>query len=98
MKLMKVFFYRIRVRITPSSSLCATAAFPFLTIGAILSAVELSLETKINKVYIFPRFNARKVNCSCVYSETSSLWAEFVNKNRSIGVRLVAEEVKSIKF
>ena len=55
MKLMKVFFYRIRVRITPSSSYCATAAFPFLTIGAILSAVEFSLETKINKVYIIPR-------------------------------------------
>ena len=48
-------------------------------------------------------YNARKVNCSCVYSayvyiETSSLWAEFVNKNRDISVRLVSEEVKSIKF
>ena len=47
--------------------------------------------------------NARKVNCSCVYSayvhiETSSLWVEFVNKNRDICVRLVYEEVKSIKF
>ena len=25
--------------------------------------------------------NARKVNCSCLHIETSSLWAEFVNKN-----------------
>ena len=30
--------------------------------------------------------------------ETSSLWAEFVNKNRCISVRFVSEEVKSIKF
>ena len=47
-------------------------------------------------------FNARKVNCGCVYSayiyETSSLWAEFVNKNRCISVRLVSEEDKSIQF
>ena len=28
----------------------------------------------------------------------SSLWAEFVNKDRCISVRLVSEEVKSIKF
>ena len=34
----------------------------------------------------------------CVYIETSSLWAGFVNKNRWISVRLVSEEVKSIKF
>ena len=32
------------------------------------------------------------------YIETSSLWAEFVNKNRCISVCLVSEEVKSIKF
>ena len=40
--------------------------------------------------------NARKVNCGRVYSAYSSLWAEFVNKNRCISVRLVSEEVKSI--
>ena len=34
----------------------------------------------------------------CVHIETSSLRAEFVNKNRCISVRLVSEEVKSIKF
>ena len=34
----------------------------------------------------------------CVHVETSSLWAEFVNKNRCISVRLGSEEVKSIKF
>ena len=39
--------------------------------------------------------NARNVNCGRVYSETSSLWAEFVNNN---SVRLVSKEVKSIKF
>ena len=33
-----------------------------------------------------------------VHIETSSLLAEFVNKNRCISVRLVSEEVKSIKF
>ena len=46
--------------------------------------------------------NARKVNCCCVYSayvfKTSSFWAEFKNKSRCISVRLVSEEVKSIKF
>ena len=30
------------------------------------------------------------------YIETSSLWAEFVNKNRRISVRLVTEEDESI--
>ena len=39
---------------------------------------------------------ARKVNCGRVYIETSSLWAEFVNKNRCISVRLVSGEDKSI--
>jgi len=34
----------------------------------------------------------------CVHIKTSSLWAEFVNKNWCIRVRLVSEEVKSIKF
>ena len=34
----------------------------------------------------------------CVHFETSSLWAEFVNKNRCISVHLVSEEGKSIKF
>ena len=33
-----------------------------------------------------------------VHIETSSLWAEFVNKNRCISVRLVSEEVKSLNF
>ena len=48
--------------------------------------------------------SARKVNCGrvqctlCVHIETSSLCAEFVNKNKCISVRLVSEEVKSIKF
>ena len=45
--------------------------------------------------------NARKFNCGCTcilcaHIETSSLWAEFVNKNRCISVRLVSEEDKSI--
>ena len=34
----------------------------------------------------------------CVHIKTSFLWAEFVNKNRCISVRLLSEEVKSIKF
>ena len=34
----------------------------------------------------------------CVHIEISSLWAEFVNKNRCISVRLVSEKVKIIKF
>ena len=32
------------------------------------------------------------------FIETSSLWAEFVNKNRCISVRLVSEEVKALNF
>ena len=47
-------------------------------------------------------YNARKVNCGRVYSAYTlkpvSPWAEFVNKNRCISVRLVSEEVKSIAF
>ena len=35
---------------------------------------------------------------TCVHIETRSLWAEFVNNNRCISVRLVSEEVKGIKF
>ena len=31
-------------------------------------------------------YKARKANCSCVHIKTSSLWAEFVNKNRFISV------------
>ena len=42
--------------------------------------------------------NARKVNCSCEHIETSSLWAEFINKNICLSVRLVFKEVKSIEF
>ena len=35
----------------------------------------------------------------CVHIETNSLWVEFVNKNRSLSVRLVSKEVnKSIEF
>jgi len=34
----------------------------------------------------------------CVHIETSSLWAEFVNKNRCISVRLVSEQDKSMEF
>ena len=34
----------------------------------------------------------------CVHIETSSLWAEFVNKNRCFSVPLVSEEDKSIKL
>ena len=33
-----------------------------------------------------------------VYIQTSSVWAEFVYKNRCLSVRLVSEEVKSIEF
>ena len=42
-------------------------------------------------------YNARKVNC--VHIETSSLWAEFVNKNRCITVRLVyTRRLKALNF
>ena len=34
----------------------------------------------------------------CVHIETSSLWVEFVNKNRCLSVRLESEEVKRIEF
>ena len=43
-------------------------------------------------------YNARKVNCSCVHIETSSLWTEFVNKNRCISVRLISEKIKAFNF
>ena len=34
----------------------------------------------------------------CAHIETSSLWADFVNKNRCICVRSVSEEVESFNF
>jgi len=34
----------------------------------------------------------------CVHNETSSLWAEFVNKNRCISVRLVSWRLKALNF
>ena len=45
-------------------------------------------------------YNARKVNFSCVYFAyiLKPVLSEFVKKNRCISVRLVSEEVKSIKF
>ena len=64
----------------------------------ILSFVNLYLMACKERVQCaLQGYNARKVNCSCVHIETSSLWAEFVNKNRGISVPLV-EEDKSIEF
>ena len=34
----------------------------------------------------------------CVHIETSSLWAEFVNKNRCISVRLYLRRIKAFNF
>ena len=61
-----------------------------------------------SKVFFNPKarmpqgYKTRKVNCVailCVHIETSSLWAEFVNKNRCISlVRLVSEEVKMTRI
>ena len=47
------------------------------------------LQTVLNyHLWSIQGYNARKVNCSCVFSayilKTSSLWTEFVNKNRCI--------------
>ena len=39
-------------------------------------------------------FRGVRIFCTAVYC----LWAEFVNKNRCISVRLVSEEIKSINF
>ena len=51
-------------------------------------------------LYFRQGYNARKVQLRIlsVHIETSALWAEFVNQNRCISVRLVSEEVKGIKF
>ena len=45
--------------------------------------------------------NARKINCgrvcsAYIWKPVHILWADFVNKNRCISVRLVSEEVKNI--
>ena len=42
--------------------------------------------------------NARKSRILHVHIETSSLWADFGNKNRCISVRVVSEEDKSIEW
>ena len=45
-------------------------------------------------------YNARKLQLCilCVQIETSTLWAEFVNKNKCISVRLVSEKDKELNF
>ena len=43
---------------------------------------NLKLTDSVQKYGQFQGYDARKVNC--VHIETSSLWAEFVNKNRCI--------------
>ena len=58
--------------------------------------------SKLNnsRIYIFSRMYCKerllRLCILCVHIETSSLWAEFVNKNRCISVRLVSKEDKSI--
>ena len=58
--------------------------------------------TSFEKLAWAQECKARKVYCGRVYSEDILkpvlFGAEFVNKNRCISVRLVSEEVKSIKF
>ena len=72
---------------------------------AFLAAMSHNLPC--HKIFVFRQLflykwqgtNARKVNCGRVYSvynvhiETSSLWAEFVNKYRRISIHFVFEEV-----
>ena len=59
------------------------------------------LEEIFLTIWLQQGYNARKVNCSCVYSAyilNCSLWADIANKNRCISVRLVSEKNKSIEF
>ena len=42
--------------------------------------------------------NAKKVNCSCVYSVYILMPINKVNKNRCLSFRLISEEVKTIAF
>ena len=56
--------------------------------------VENSKGVPTSKVIIQGRLI--EVAHSCVHIETSSLWVEFVNRNRCISVRLVSEEDKII--
>ena len=68
----------------------------------------LSDQNLVQKVYIRHFFgleyratnvlNTLQLRILCVHIETSSLWAEFVNVNRCISVRLVSEEARSIQF
>ena len=62
----------------------------------VTSETTLQTEFMLCKVVMQGKLIASRI--LCVRIETSSLWAEFVNKNRCISVRLVSEEVKSIKF
>ena len=55
----------------------------------------LLLNTSLTKVLLQGKLIAvAYTRTICVRIETSSLWADFVNKNRCISVRLVSEEVK----
>ena len=65
-------------------------------------SVNLSSEKKTDNLAEFKVIMQGKLiavaNTLRTYIETSSLWAEFVNKKRCISVRLVYGEDKSIKF
>ena len=57
---------------------------------------NLKLTDSVQKYGQFQGYDARKVNC--VHIETSSLWAEFVNKNRCIVFVLYRRRLKSLHF
>ena len=83
-------------------NLCLIKRFQFVTAKIDYFRCDISL--KVRDAFMLPKL-LRKLTEQitffrklCVHIETSSLWAEFVNKNRCISVRLVTEEVKSITF
>ena len=63
-------------------------------------AVWRDIADKYIQIYMYEQgYNARKVNGSCVlcvHIETSSHWADFVNKNRCLSACFVSVEDKSI--
>ena len=71
--------------------------------GIIRRSVQLALFTikTFSRLILYLGWKNIKKSLKSVFDihiETSSLWAEFVNKNRCISVCLVSEEVKSIEF
>ena len=57
-----------------------------------------TIRSKTSNCKVIMQGKLMQLRLLCVHIEISSLWAEFVNKNRCTSVCLVSEEVKTWNF